>query len=125
MKINSSAVIKKDGKWFLGFIQDNSFKSKRQIKKLSDAKDISDYKTLKNFLKEKLKNYSEKDYEKYLKKLNVEKCYILEKPVELTGREWEKWWWNNLNPLCINCKKSCKQSSRVEIVNCWKITGEK
>jgi DNA-binding transcriptional regulator YiaG len=32
--------------------------------------------------------------------------------------DWEKWWWEKLNPKCLDCQKDCKQSSNVEIGYC-------
>lgn len=122
MKINAPAVAKSGSKWFIGFISDNKFNPKSQITKLAEVKDVSDYVTLKKFLKD---NASESKEEEILKLLGVDKCYILNKPVQMTSKEWEKWWWSDYNKLCFNCEKSCKQSWRVTIVNCWKLEQEK
>ena len=56
--------------------------------------------------------------EKMLKKLDAQSCYILDKPVQLTPKEWEKWWWEDYHPWCTDCEYDCKQSRRVEIHNC-------
>ena len=33
-------------------------------------------------------------------------------------REWEAWWWRELNARCLQCANSCKQSSFVSIIAC-------
>lgn len=121
MKMNTPAVVKSKGKWFIGFISNNKFEPRSQIKKLSEAKSFSDYITLKKWLKERLKNFEENDVDKTLKLLGVEKCYILNKPIMLKAKEWERWWWSEYNSLCLDCEKECKQSWRVNIINCWKL----
>jgi len=35
-----------------------------------------------------------------------------------TSRDWERWWWNKTNKLCLQCALPCKQSSRVKIILC-------
>lgn len=121
MKINAPAVVKSGGKWFIGFISDDKFAPKSQIVKLTDVKDISEYVTLKKFLKERSEDFEESDADDKLKILDVERCYILDKPIDLKASEWEKWWWSEYNKLCLDCEKTCKQSWRVTIVNCWKL----
>jgi len=32
--------------------------------------------------------------------------------------KWEKKFWGTLNPICLNCRKDCKQSAQVELVEC-------
>ena len=32
--------------------------------------------------------------------------------------KWEKWWFSAVNPVCVPCRKSCKQSAMVKIVCC-------
>ena len=34
------------------------------------------------------------------------------------SRDWEKWWWKRKHPLCLRCVKTCKQSSKVKIIQC-------
>ena len=31
---------------------------------------------------------------------------------------WEKWWFSVVNPVCVECKRSCKQSAMVRIISC-------
>lgn len=33
-------------------------------------------------------------------------------------KKFEQWWWKSLNPKCKNCSKSCKQSSKVDLIVC-------
>ena len=32
--------------------------------------------------------------------------------------EWEKWFWSDYNPLCMKCKRECKQSDKMDILSC-------
>jgi len=121
MKINAPAVVKSEGKWFIGFISGDKFAPKSQITKLSEVKGISDYMTLKKWLKERNEDFEDKDVDAMLEVLGVERCYVLNKPYKMTSKEWEKWWWSDYNKLCLDCEKDCKQSWRVQIVNCWKL----
>jgi hypothetical protein len=36
-----------------------------------------------------------------------------------TAREWEAWFWETENKICISCTNSCKQSDKV-VVECDK-----
>ncbi len=40
------------------------------------------------------------------------------RPQELAQNEWEKWFWSANNPLCMKCKRDCKQSDKVGILSC-------
>ena len=37
-----------------------------------------------------------------------------------TERQFEKWYWKDLNKTCIECKNDCKQSDKVLLLNCDK-----
>ncbi|MHA2181819.1 MAG: hypothetical protein ACXAAH_10380 [Promethearchaeota archaeon] len=122
MNLCSPAVIKKDGKWFIGFIKPNGeFKEKMVIKKLSDVKELSNYMTLKRFLK--IRGAPSDFQGKVLKKLGAESIYILDKPLNLTKKEWEQWWWAEFHKLCLRCQYECKQSHRVDIYDCKFLQG--
>lgn len=123
MNLCTPAVIKKGGKWFIGFIKpDGEFKEKDTIKKLSDVKELSNYMTLKRFLKNMK---APEDYENViLKKLDAQSVYVLDKPIGLTRKEWEQWWWAEFHELCKECFFDCKQSYRVDIHSCPFLRGE-
>jgi hypothetical protein len=123
MNLYAPAVIKKGGKWLIGFIKlDGEFREKGTIKKLSDVKELSSYMTLKKFLK--IRGAPDGFQGKVLKKLGAESAYILDKPINLTKKEWELWWWAAFNDLCKKCLFDCKQSYRVEIHMCPFLRGE-
>ena len=118
MEIKVSAVVKRDNKWFVGYINGFEFKENKEIKRLKDVKDITDYKTLKNFLKNSGK---EEILEKViLEKTGLQSIYILDKPVWPDAEEFENWWWESINQKCKDCKMDCKQCSKVEIIKCQK-----
>jgi len=126
MNLCSPAVIKKDGKWFIGFIKpDGEFREKMVIKKLSDVKELSNYMTLRKFLKIKSQGKAPDSFEKeVLDKLGAQSAYILDKPLNLTKKEWEQWWWAEFHKLCLRCQHECNQSHRVEIHACPFLRGE-
>jgi len=122
MNLCTPAVIKKGGKWLIGFIKPNGeFKEKDTIKKLSDVKELSNYMTLKRFLK--IRSLPSDFQGKILKKLDAESAYILDKPIDLTRKEWEQWWWAEFHALCKKCRATCKQSHRVDIYDCPFLQG--
>jgi hypothetical protein len=123
MNLCTPAVIKKGGKWLIGFIKPNGeFKMKGMITKLSDVKEMSNYMTLKKFLKDK--NAPEDFEKKVLKKLEAQSAYILDKPIGLTREEWEQWWWVEFHKLCKECQFECRQSHRVDIYDCPSLRKE-
>jgi hypothetical protein len=126
MNLCTPAVIKKGGKWFIGFIKpDGEFKEKDTVEKLSDVKEISNYMTLRKFLKMKSQGKAPENFEKeVLEKLNAQSAYILDKPIGLTRKEWEQWWWAEFHKLCKECQLECKQSHRIEIHRCPFLRGE-
>lgn len=129
MILCTPAVIKRRGKWFIGFIKpDGKFKEKKEIKKLSDVKEMSNYMTLGRFLKTKAKDgkyeMPKGFQEKVMKKLKAQSAYILDKPVGLSRKEWEQWWWAEFHNLCKKCQAECKQSHRVTIQSCSMLRGE-
>jgi len=32
-----------------------------------------------------------------------------------TEKQFEKWFWEDLNTICLSCKNDCKQSSKVKL----------
>jgi len=115
MKI--SIVAKKvNNKWYIGFVDGDVFTINKEIKKLSDVKDITGYMTLKRYLKEKkLEPTLEKEMHDMF---NFKSVYVLEKPIEPTDEEFESYWWNDLNAVCEKCTYACKQSKKVIIHFC-------
>jgi hypothetical protein len=109
--IGLPVIIKKKNKWIVGFLNGTNITEKMEFNRLSDIKKISSYKPISKYVK--------KQYEKkILKKHNIEKIYVLDYPIDLTKKEFEKWWWAFYNKKCIDCKKSCKQSFKVKIIQC-------
>lgn len=113
--IIASVVIKKNNKWFLGFIDGKKLIEKKPIKKLSDIKKETTYRGLSAYLK--LNKYKLTE-EQILKKLKVDKIYVLKNPIGLEAKELEKWMWMDYNKKCKKCIKNCKQSHRVNLVSC-------
>ena len=116
MEFKISAVVKKGGSWFIGYLDGLNFKTTKQVKRLSDVKEVTDYKTFKRFLKDQGKSL---DLEPLiLEKTGLQKIYVLDKPIEPGTKEFENWWWNSLNDMCWECTQTCKQSSKVKIIKC-------
>ena len=126
MNLCTPAVIKRRGKWLVGFIRPNGeFKMKGIITKLSDVKEMSNYMTLKKFLKIKSEGKAPENFHKeVLKKVDAQSIYVLDKPIDLTQKEWEQWWWAEFHKLCKRCQFECRQSHRVEIHSCPFLRGE-
>jgi hypothetical protein len=116
MEIKVSAVVKRGRKWFVGYLDGIEFKVNKEVKRLRDVKDVTDYKTLKSYLKLKDKSIELESF--ILKKIKADKVYILDKPIYPSIEEFENYWWNELNELCLKCKCSCKQSSKVIVEVC-------
>ncbi len=116
MKFKASAVIKRDKKWFAGYLDGLEFKVNKEIERLKDVKDVTSYSTLKSYLKSKDKSSELEAF--ILKKIRADSVYILDKPVYPSIEEFENYWWQELNELCLGCKCSCKQSSKVIVEVC-------
>ena len=116
MEFKISAVVKKENKWYIGFLDGLTFKITKEVKKLSDVKEVTDYKTFKSFLKDQDKSL---DLEPLiLEKTGLQKIYVLDKPIEPGVKEFTSWWWSDINKKCSDCICTCKQSSKVEILKC-------
>jgi hypothetical protein len=35
-----------------------------------------------------------------------------------TEKQFEKWYWAELNAICLECKEGCKQSAKVTLMAC-------
>jgi len=116
MKLYSSAVVKRKGKWFLGFISGDKFKIQNEIKRLGDVKEVSKYVTLNNYLRKRYRDAPTGLEKTILKILKVDRCYMLDLPINLDRKQWEKWWWQDIHNVCKMCAKECKQSWRVDLV---------
>lgn len=104
-------ILKKKSKWIVAFLNGDKIIEKLEFKRLSDIRKISTYKPISKYIK---KQYEEK----LLKKYNIDKIYVLDYPIELTRKEIEKWWWSFYNKKCVSCKKSCKQSHKIVLIQC-------
>lgn len=110
-----SIAFKKDNKWFAGYLDNNQYYVNKEFKKLSEIKQFSNYVKLDTYLKNK-----KKDTNKIKKLLESNSVYILEKPVfpVSESNEFNNYWWSEINPLCEDCEKECKQSSKVIVEAC-------
>ena len=118
MEFKVSAVVKKDNKWFIGFLDGPEFKETKQIKRLKDVKDVTNYKTFSKYLKDKkLAPTLEK---LVLKQLNLDSIYILDRPIDPSSEEFEAWWWTDVYKICRVCVHECKQSNRIKYLSCKK-----
>ena len=122
-----NVVYKFEGKWYMGTISGGILKKKIEIKKLSDVTGKDDYSTLKQFLKI---NKSGLDPEKILEKFKIDRLYVknvigemVENNVvkEIKQPPSQKEWWRKKNKLCIDCVKTCKQSSYATIISCRRV----
>jgi len=116
MKIALPVVVKKDNKWYQGFIEDFNLTINKEIKKLSDIKNISEYKGLITYIR--TKGLDRDLANKLLKETNCESIYVLNKPIDLTEKQYESYIWSDYFPLCLKCKKNCKQSHIVKELYC-------
>jgi len=116
MKLSVSIVARRGKKWYIGFLKDQEFVMTKEVKKLSDVKEASSYITLRQHLKKKKKDL--KHEKTILKQANFDKIYVLTRPIDPTVEEFESYWWSDLNKVCKDCVKSCKQSSKVKLVSC-------
>lgn len=116
-----SVVVKKSNKWFIGYISDGKYIQTMEIKKLSDAKKHTRYRTLKSYLKEAK---MEDEHENILNMIGCDSVYVLNKPILPDRTEFENYWWAEINDLCKDCKKLCKQSSKVVVEKCESYSRE-
>jgi len=116
MALKLFTVLQKKEKLFYGYISKGRFYKNRELTKRSDVKDISNYITLKQFLKK------HKD-SPILNELNIEKIkakniYLLNQVVGLPKDFFEVMWWGKFNKKCEKCRMDCKQSHKVVIERC-------
>ena len=147
-------VFKKDGKWFTGEMKfafmvwvrnyltlENSTEPDRvmappsilnikEIEKKSDIQDVENFITLKRSLlldKVKVESITELS-DKILKTLNIESIHLYQthsKDVPKNGsKEFERRWWKEKHPTCMQCAKTCKQSKFV-VLACNKFITNK
>lgn len=116
MALNESVVVRKGKGWFVGNINKNTFVESGQIKKLKDVMNVTDYISLSQYLKrEQMPETLEKTI---LKETELDRIYILSKPINPTATEFERYWWKGHNRKCKKCARKCKQSSKVEVYYC-------
>ena len=123
MKVIATAVIKKDNKWYQGFLNQHSFQINKDINKLSDVKKVSEYRTLYTYIKEKGGDASMG--EEIMKSIGCDSCYVLDKPIDLTEGQFDLYHWADLFPMCKECINTCKQSHKVKELICNKFTRKK
>lgn len=132
--INSKLVVvyKRDNHWFTGTINEDKLRKRKQIKKLSDETSKHEYLTLKRWLKD---NKIKEDSDNYLEKYKIQCLYIKKEELKINDlneplskkdtKDLSKQFWAKLNKLCLRCSKPCKQSSRVTVVVCKRMSIDK
>lgn len=119
MEIKESIVAKKNKKWYIGYIKGYKFHKKSEVKKLSDVKNVTNYITLAKYIKNKNKNYNiEQNISFILNKTKLDSIYILNKPINPDVKEFENYWWSDINEICKKCSCICKQSSKIKLHKC-------
>ena len=119
MKLKESVVVKYDKKWYIGYITGYIFHKTSEVKKLNDVKNVTNYITLAKYIKNTNKNYDIKQtMSLILNKTGLDSIYILDKPIKPDDKEFENYWWSNINEICKKCGWMCKQSSKVKLYNC-------
>ena len=120
MELQVSAVVKEGNRWFIGKISGIKFITYKQVRRLKDVKEVASYITFKEYLKGKNKSVKIDGHMK--RNLNLDSIYVLDKPTYCNEKEFEEYWWADLNEYCIKCVKECKQSSYATL---WKCDGWK
>ena len=116
MDLKISVVAKIESKWYIGYINKDKFVVNGEVKKLSDVKEVSKYKTIKKWAKDN--SHSIDIMSKLMEKLKMDALYVLDMPIKPTDKEFENYWWSGVNSKCNTCSKTCKQSSHVSVVKC-------
>ncbi len=81
----------------------------------------SQYKSLKEFMTVVGVNPTQKFVREVLKENKCQEMWIYDAPVQLsdsgtiTQKAWKDYWWKSRHPLCLECIRDCKQSSRVNL----------
>lgn len=116
MKLYLSVVAKQSNKWYIGFWNGTKFEKIREIKKLADVKNVADYKGLLTYLR--TTGQDREQAKTILKKSKCDTMYVLNKPVELEPKQFEKYWWSDRFPKCKKCINDCKQSHMIKELRC-------
>ena len=115
-RIMEKAIVIKRGKAWLGYLNGTSFVtelelgSERDLAKQSNIDWSKDYVELHTFLKLTNPKQTKKQSEEIRKEIGYTKVFIF---VEDNDD-----YWKYTNHKCNICKKTCKQSSKVEVVSC-------
>ena len=125
---NIEIVFKYEDYWYRTKVINNDLESRVIISSLSDVPNAKEFVLLKNFCENNKTNYEEfKSKIDNLFKYNnwkYVKIYLKRESDNgwdaKTVSEHRKRWWKSLNKLCQSCEKSCKQSSKVDIMSCQK-----
>lgn len=122
--IKTRAVIKKDNKYYLGSLEDDLFIEDREIKSPQDVENSDEFVSIFRFMEILGLDIKKKDIQSYLKKIGASMVYIYDPgPVErkdggIAPSKWDNYFFRYINKKCRDCKKSCKQSSRVILDYC-------
>ena len=116
------ALVRKRKKYFVGYIsEDWIFTEIEEIQELADVDYWSSYRPLKDFMITVGVNSTQKFVREVLKENGCQEMWIYDAPVQLsdsgtiTQKAWKNYWWKSRHPMCLECIKECKQSSRVDL----------
>ena len=99
-----------------------NFETGEMFDSFNDIYGFSKYETFENNYQDRLKkNLSKTQIMNFYHKNSLKKVWFYDKVEDsLNFYGFNNHWFNHKNEVCLKCKKKCKQSSKVLLVNCPK-----
>ena len=124
MRFYGDVIARKGKKYWVGRIKRGTFYPDREIESLKELDSSGKkYVTLKEYSVILGLNLINKKLDDIRKKTGYTELWVMDQPPPKTSKTndikdttWNRWYFRFLHSLCQSCVKTCKQSSRVDVV---------
>lgn len=124
MRFYGDVIARKGRKYWIGRIKRGKFHPTEELNSLDTLDKLgTKYVTLQEYSVIVGLTLTLKQLAEIRKKTGYTELWIIDQPPpkvtktnDVSDAQWDRWYFRFLHPMCQNCEKECKQSSRVDLI---------
>lgn len=124
MRFYGDVIARKGKKYWIGKVKRGKFYPNEDLNSLDTLDKLGiKYVTLTKYAKIIGLSLTSKELDDIRKKTGYTEIWVIDreppkanKSGEIADKQWERWYFRFLHPLCQTCVYECKQSSRVDLI---------
>ena len=124
MRFYGDVIARKGKKFWIGRIKRGKFYPNEDLKSLEILDKLKiKYVTMQEYAKIVGLNLTIKEIDIIRKKTGYTEIWVMDqeppkvnKHMNVSDKQWDRWYFRFIHPMCKKCKRDCKQSSRVDLI---------